>query len=99
MKMNIFQGNLKDVSAKKASLVATSPHHIRRPLQCFLFYNKIKYFLNTLIQKRFLEVMKIANIRGELTDISAKKEALVHLVCEIHLPIHPKLCYVTLSLK
>ena len=43
--------------------------------------------------------MKIANIRGELTDISAKKEALVHLVCEIHLPIHPKLCYVTLSLK
>ena len=40
---------------------------------------KIKYiiFLDTLIQKIFFEIIKINNFRGELTDNSAKKEALI----------------------
>ena len=45
--------------------------------QCFLFQNKIKYFLDTLIQKIFCQIIKINNFRGELTDNSAKKEALI----------------------
>ena len=34
------------------------------------------YFLDTLIQNFFLLIMKMYNFWGELTDISAKKEAL-----------------------
>ena len=34
--------------------------------------------MDTLIQKRFLQIIKIINFRGELTDISAKKEALAY---------------------
>ena len=41
------------------------------------------FFLDTLIQKIFFQIMKINNFRGELTYSSAKKEALaivLHLV-------------------
>ena len=38
---------------------------------------KIKQFFDTLIQKIFLQTMKINNIWGDLTDISAVKEALM----------------------
>ena len=34
-------------------------------------------FLDTLIQKMFSEIMKINNFHGDLTNSSAKKEALV----------------------
>ena len=44
--------------------------------QCFLFQDYIKYFLDTLIQKLCFSIMKLNNFRGELTDNSAKKEAL-----------------------
>ena len=44
--------------------------------QCFLFQNQINYFLDTLIQQKYFQIMKINNFWGELTDISAKKEAL-----------------------
>ena len=40
------------------------------------FSKLINYFLETLIQKTYFEIMKINNFRGDLTDISAKKEAL-----------------------
>ena len=43
--------------------------------QWFLSQSKIKYFLDTLIQKRFFLIKKINNLQGELTDVSAKKEA------------------------
>ena len=45
--------------------------------QCFCFQNYIKCFLDTLIQKMFLQIEKINNFQGELTDISVWKEALV----------------------
>ena len=37
----------------------------------------MKSFLDTLIQKIFIYIIKIIIFRGELTDISAKKEALL----------------------
>ena len=46
-------------------------------MQCFLFQNKIKYFFDTLLQKICFQIKKIHNFRVELTDNSAKKEALV----------------------
>ena len=36
----------------------------------------MKYFLDTLIQKIIIYIIKLNNFRGDLTDISAKKEAL-----------------------
>ena len=54
--------------------------------QCFCFQNLIKYFLDTSIQKKyfFKEFFK-----GELTDISAKTEALVAtLFCVTFLHSH-----------
>ena len=36
----------------------------------------MKCFLDTLIQKIFFQIMKITIFRGEVTDISAIKEAL-----------------------
>ena len=39
--------------------------------------------MDTLIQKIFLKIRKINNFRGELTDNSAEKEALV-LTVAIH---------------
>ena len=45
-------------------------------MQCFLFQNKKKTVLDALIQKIFLYTMKINNFWGDLTDNSAKKEAL-----------------------
>ena len=44
--------------------------------QCFCFQILIKCFLDTLIQKTCFLDNKIILFRGELTDISAKKEAL-----------------------
>ena len=41
------------------------------------FKIELNVFLDTLIQKIFIKIMKINNFRGELTDISAIKEALV----------------------
>ena len=40
--------------------------------------------MDTLIQKTFLEIMKINNFRGDLTDISAKKEALMRMLGTVH---------------
>ena len=41
--------------------------------------------MDTLIQKIFFQIMKIINFRGDLTDNSAKKEALVLIVMtELH---------------
>ena len=40
------------------------------------FKIKLNYFLDTLIQILFFQIMKINNFRGDLNDISAKKEAL-----------------------
>ena len=55
--------------------------------QCFLFQNEIKGFLDTSIQKRCFKIMKINNFRDELTDVSAKKEALVETdkvnICQV----------------
>ena len=45
--------------------------------QCFFFQNKIKYFFDTFSQKIFCQVIKINNFRGELTNISDKKETLL----------------------
>ena len=36
-----------------------------------------KVFSDTLIRKSFFKIMKINNFRGDFTDISAKKEALM----------------------
>ena len=44
--------------------------------ECFRSQNEIKHFLYTLIQNFSWQIMKINNFRGELTDISAKKETL-----------------------
>ena len=44
--------------------------------QCFCFQNDIKYFLDTLIQNFLMYIMNLTNFQGDLTDISAKKEAL-----------------------
>ena len=40
------------------------------------FKIKQKNFLDNLIQKKYFLIMKIHNFRGDLTDTSAKKEAL-----------------------
>ena len=40
------------------------------------FKIKLKYFLDTLIQKIYFLIIKMYNFRGELSDISAEKEAL-----------------------
>ena len=40
------------------------------------FLNLNNFFLNTLIQNIFFKIMKLNFFRGDLTDISAKKEAL-----------------------
>ena len=45
--------------------------------QSFCFQNKIKHFLDTLIQKLFLQIMKMNKFRGDLTDISAKTKPLL----------------------
>ena len=41
-----------------------------------VFKIKIKHFMYTLILKIFLQIMKINNFRGDLTDISALNETL-----------------------
>ena len=45
--------------------------------------------MDTLIQKIFLQIIKIINFRGELTDISAKKEALLVMCARMQ---HTKCC-------
>ena len=45
--------------------------------RCFCFQNKINWYSDTLIQISFFYTMKINNFPGDLTYISAKKEALV----------------------
>ena len=53
------------------------------PLSVLPFSKLNIFFLDTLIQKIFFQIMKINNFRGELTYSSAKKEALaivLHLV-------------------
>ena len=42
----------------------------------FVFQNK-KCFLDPLIQERFLKIMKVTNVRGDLTGITAEKEPLL----------------------
>ena len=49
------------------------PHY-----QCCCFQNKIKYFLDTLIQKRSSQMMKRNNVPSYLTDISASKRTTAH---------------------
>ena len=41
------------------------------------FKIKLNVFLDTLIQNKLFKIMKINIFQGELTDISAKKEALL----------------------
>ena len=41
------------------------------------FKIKLNILLDTLIQKIFFEIIKVKKFRGELTDNSAKKEALL----------------------
>ena len=53
--------------------------------------NKI-FFLDTLIQNIFFEIMKLTNFRGELIDISAKKEALVDSMLYLT-TVHQCLCF------
>ena len=43
----------------------------------------MKYFLDTLIQKIFVYIIKINIFWGELTDNSAKKEALTAIIQRI----------------
>ena len=50
------------------------------PASDSFFKIKSNIFLDTMIQKRFSDTVKINNFRGDLTDISAKKEALVPAV-------------------
>ena len=45
--------------------------------QCFLSQSLIKCFLDTLIQKRLFQIMRIDSVPGDLTNISAIKEALM----------------------
>ena len=47
------------------------------PISEVFFQNYIICFLDTLIQKMCFLITKINIFRGELTDISAKKEALL----------------------
>ena len=49
-----------------------------RARQCFGFQILIKSFLDTLSQKKFFQILKMNNFRSDLTDISARKEALAH---------------------
>ena len=46
-------------------------------LSASFFKIKLNIFLDTLIQKIFFQIIKINNFRDDLTDISAKKEALL----------------------
>ena len=55
-------------------MVFGSGHNISGSV--LLFSKSNKTFLDTLIQKIFFQIIKINNFRGDLTDISAKKEAL-----------------------
>ena len=41
------------------------------------FKIKLNMCLDTLIQKLFFQIMNVHNFQGSLTDVSAKKEALV----------------------
>ena len=43
-------------------------------------FSKFKYLLDTLIQKILLHVTKINNFRGELIDMTAKKEVLLNIL-------------------
>ena len=49
--------------------------------QCFLFQNKINCFFGYFEPEKIFLIIKINNFRGELTDISAKKEALLRIIC------------------
>ena len=49
----------------------------QRAGQCFYFQNKIKHSLDTLIQQIFFQMKKTNKLRGDLTNVSAKTEALV----------------------
>ena len=73
-KVNIFRGELIDISADTKSLLLT--------VSASVFNFVLNVFLDTLIQKIFFYIIKIIIFRGELTDISAKKEALL-TVCRI----------------
>ena len=44
--------------------------------QCFCSPNPLNYFEDALIQKRLLQIIKIRNFRGDVTDVSAIKEPL-----------------------
>ena len=68
-----------------------------RSLQCFCFQILIKCLLDALIQKVKFQILNIIIFRGELTDISAKKETLglccpVFLFQPLHRFAHPDTC-------
>ena len=80
MKINNFQGELTDISAKKEPLVfihrTHAPYLVEltyvKPALVILFSKSNICLLDTLIQNRFLLVMEIYNCGVDVTDKSAK---------------------------
>ena len=44
--------------------------------QCFCLQNQITYLWDAFIQQRLLKIMKVRNLQGDLTDISARIKPL-----------------------
>ena len=57
-------------------LAAKLLHITQAAASVLLFSNFMKHFPNTLIQVWFFKIMKTNNFQDELTDMSAKTEAL-----------------------
>ena len=47
-----------------------------------VFKNQLNVFLDALIQIHSFKILKIKNFRGDLTDISAKKDPLIKSICD-----------------
>ena len=67
MKINNFQGELTDISAKKEALITGA-----------VFFSKFNYFIFWILwsYKYIFLIIKINNFQGDLSDISAKKTSL-----------------------
>ena len=80
MKINNFQGELTDISAKKEALLATLRsseywrefEYVQVVRSASVFKINSNVFLDTSIQRMFLYIIQIKKFRGDLTDISAK---------------------------
>ena len=83
MIISIFRVDLTDIPAKKEALL------LRRSEGCLypkvssvadsasVFKIKLNGLLQTMIQKIFIQILKINNFRSDSTNVSAKQEPLV----------------------